>query len=64
MLKFADAPNQRGFNWMSLTYGADRATGRWLPVSMEHQLADPGSNETIEGKAEYKNCRAVPRTAR
>ena len=63
-LKFADSASKARFDWMSVTFGADRATGLRLPVSMEHQTGDTWSYETIEGKAEYKNCRAVPRTPR
>ena len=63
-LKFADSDSKARFDWMSVTFGADRATGLRLPVSMEHQTGDTWSYETIEGKAEYTNCRAAPRTPR
>jgi hypothetical protein len=63
-LKFADSASKVRFDWMSITFDANRATGLWLPVSMEHQTGDTWSYETIEGKANYRNCRAVPRTRR
>jgi hypothetical protein len=53
---------RRRSDWMLITYGADDPTGLWLPVSMDHQTE--GDGPTVEGHAEYRNCRAVPRTAK
>jgi len=64
MLKFADSATKAKSDWMSVSFRANRAAGLWLPASMEHQTKDTWSYETIEGRAEYKNCRVVPRTSR
>ena len=61
-LRVEDVGGRRRNDWMTITYGADGATGLWLPVSMEHQAE--GYDVTVEGTAEYKNCRVVPRTPR
>jgi hypothetical protein len=63
MFKFADSVYRGRSDWMSIEYGPEPVTKLWLPVSMEHVAADSGSYETLEGKAEYKNCRVVPRRA-
>jgi hypothetical protein len=63
-LRVENFSGRRRNDWMTITYGADGQTGLWLPVSMEHQTEDLSRYETIEGKAEYTNCRAVPRTPR
>jgi len=63
-LRVESFSGRRRNDWMTITYGADGPTGLWLPVSMENQTEDTSRYETIEGKAEYTNCRAVPRTPR
>ena len=49
---------------MLITYRADEATGLWLPESLEHKTQNTKSFEVVEGKSEFRNCRALPRTPR
>jgi len=64
LLRVEQFDKRRRSDWMLITYGVEGATGLWLPVSMEHQTENTSPYEKIEGKAEYTNCRTVPRTPR